>query len=135
MLRFFILSINEGSDNQEFGMLRNIERITDFLTTLITSYKKARESLKIFLLKENEEIMNQGGSQKNFYISPNEAEFFAYILIFTFDKPLEMEKNLGILGDKDFDEIRNSPEVLFIFKDFFKYFFKFIDPIMKQSRQ
>lgn len=104
MLRFFILSINEGSSSPEFNMFRNIERITDFLTTLITSYKKARECRKLSLIRKN-------APDQQFYISPNEAEFFAYIIIFNFDKPLEMEKNLGVLGDKDFDEIRESPEV------------------------
>ena len=110
MLRFFILAINEGSDNPDFNMFRNIERITDFLTTLITSYKKSRECLKSFLLKKEEE-KSQINVDKDYYVSPNEAEFFAYIIIFNFGKSLEVEKYLGILGDNDFDDIRHSPEV------------------------
>ena len=110
MLRFFILAINDGSENPEFGMFRNIERITDFLTTLITSYKKSRECLKGYL-QNIEEEKNQSIDKNDFYISPNEAEFFAYIIIFNFGKSLEVEKYLGILGDNDFDEIRQSPEV------------------------
>ncbi len=112
MVRFFILSINEGSDFAEFEMFRNIERITDFLTTLMNSYKKSREKLQNFTMtrdfldNENEQIQNE-----NFFVSPNEAEFFAYTIIFTFDKPLEMEKNLGVLGKSEFDDVRNSPEV------------------------
>ena len=108
MLRFFILAIND--ENPEFGMFRNIERITDFLTTLITSYKKSRECLKGYL-QNIEEEKNQSIDKNDFYISPNEAEFFAYIIIFNFGKSLEVEKYLGILGDNDFDEIRQSPEV------------------------
>lgn len=117
MLRFFILSINEGSDYAEFNMFRNIERITDFLTTLITCYKKSRVKLNQSLMNENltnySEKLNlqQKNSIQDFYISPNEAEFFAYTLIFSFDKPLEMERSLGILGKSEFDDIRNSLEV------------------------
>lgn len=111
------MSINEGSQFEGFNMFRNIERITDFLTTLITCYKKSREKLKMILDSEQnygctaEQIRQKIEKSKDFYISPNEAEFFSYILIFTFDKPLDMEKNLGILGISEYENVRDSPEV------------------------
>lgn len=125
MIRFFIISINEGSEAKGFNMFRNIERITDFLTTLITCYKKSREKLKILIEKEQlssssiTEILKKVQSSQDFYISSNESEFFSYILLFTSDKPLDMEKNLGILGSSETDEIRNSSDVNSNFLNFF----------------
>ena len=119
MLRFFILSINEGSDYDEYEMFRNIERITDFGTTLISCYKKSRQKLKNLILNEKnsseKDIQTKIAISKDFYVSPNEAEFFSYIILFNFDKPLDMEKNLGILASTEFDDVRNSPEVIIIF--------------------
>lgn len=117
MIRFFIISINEGSGFKGFNMFRNIERITDFLTTLISCYKKSREKLKILIEREYSssssinEILQKVQSSQDFFISPNESEFFSYILLFTSDKPLDMEKNLGILGNSETDEIRNTFDV------------------------
>lgn len=103
MIRFLIICINDCRDFPDFSLKRLVERITDFLTTLIECYQEVHETL--------------GNNQSNnkCYISLNECEFHAYNLIFQIPKPYNLYKCLGNLGSEENRKIIMSKEVFYFY--------------------
>jgi hypothetical protein len=112
IIRFCMLSYNEGrissenkqseikGDFEHYDEKLNTNLITDAMSLLREAYKLASMHAKFFISMQPKETNAESiiravkEQSNNFYLSPNQPEFYAYELVISAHEPLELAQIL-----------------------------------------